>query len=144
MLSAVTGLVVPSLLGVAPLRVATVADERRTSAFAGAAAALAIGTGWRRGATGHVTYRAQVTAVCAISAMAVVMAGVRRRREERLARMTAIAQASQLALLPSLPPEMTGISLAAVAAWPGLVPEDLSPRENCGRWQSVKGARNGL
>jgi phosphoserine phosphatase RsbU/P len=38
---------------------------------------------------------------------------MRRRREERLARMTAIAQASQLALLPPLPPEMTGISIAA-------------------------------
>ena len=66
-LSAVTGLVVPSLLSVAPLMVATVADERRTSVFAGAAVALAIGTGWWRGATGEVTYWAQVAAVCAIS-----------------------------------------------------------------------------
>ena len=30
--------------------------------------------------------------------------------------MTAIAQASQLALLPPLPPEMTGINLAAATA----------------------------
>ena len=45
--------------------------------------------------------------------MAVVMAGMRRRREERLARMTAVAEAAQLALLPPLPPEMTGISIAA-------------------------------
>jgi serine phosphatase RsbU (regulator of sigma subunit) len=55
----------------------------------------------------------QVAVVCAIGAMAVVVAGMRRRREERLARMTAIAQASQLALLPPLPPEMTGIGVAA-------------------------------
>ena len=103
-LSAVTGLVVPSLLSVAPLIVATVADERRTSVFAGAAVALAIGTGWWRGATGEVTHWAQVAAVCVISAIAVMVAGMRCRREERLARMTAIAQASQLALLPPLPP----------------------------------------
>jgi serine phosphatase RsbU (regulator of sigma subunit) len=51
-------------------------------------------------------------AVSAIGAMAVVVAGIRRRREERLARMTAIAEASQLALLPPLPPEMTGIGIA--------------------------------
>jgi len=35
--------------------------------------------------------------------MAVVVAGMRRRREERLARMTAVAEAAQLALLPPLP-----------------------------------------
>jgi phosphoserine phosphatase RsbU/P len=45
--------------------------------------------------------------------LAVVLAGVHRRCEERLARMTAIAQASQLALLPPLPPQITGISIAA-------------------------------
>jgi len=42
-----------------------------------------------------------------------MMAGMCRRREERLVRMTAVAQATQLALLPPLPPEMTGISIAA-------------------------------
>jgi hypothetical protein len=46
--------------------------------------------------------------VCVISAMAVVVAGMRRRREERLARMTAIAEATQLALLPPLPAQMIG------------------------------------
>jgi serine phosphatase RsbU (regulator of sigma subunit) len=54
-----------------------------------------------------------VTVVCAVSAMAVVLAGVRRRREERLARMTAVAEAAQLGMLPPLPPEMTGITIAA-------------------------------
>ena len=38
---------------------------------------------------------------------------MRRRREERLARMTAVEEAAQLALLPPLPPEMTGINIAA-------------------------------
>jgi serine phosphatase RsbU (regulator of sigma subunit) len=58
-------------------------------------------------------YWIRFTAVCAVSVIAVVLAGVRRRREGRLARMTAIAKASQLALLPPVPPEMTGINIAA-------------------------------
>ena len=45
--------------------------------------------------------------------MAVVVAGMRRRRKERLARRTAIAQATQLTLLPPLPKEMAGINIAA-------------------------------
>ena len=110
---ATTDVIVLSLFSLAPLVAATVADERRTAAFAGAAVALAIGAGWWDGATGSVTYWIQVAVVCAISAMAVVVAGMRRRREERLARMTAIAEAAQLALLPPLPPEMTGITIAA-------------------------------
>src|SRR5215472_7600206 len=112
-LGEMTGLRVSALFSVAPLIVATVADERRTAIFAGAAVALTIGTGWWHGSIGHGSYWTRVAAACVISAMAVVVAGMRRRREERLARMTAIAQASQLALLPSLPPEMTGINIAA-------------------------------
>jgi phosphoserine phosphatase RsbU/P len=55
----------------------------------------------------------RVAVVCVISAMAVVVAGMRRRREERLARMTAIAEATQLALLPPLPAQMIGVNIAA-------------------------------
>jgi hypothetical protein len=110
---ATTDMMVVSLFSLAPLVAATVADERRTAVFAGAAVALAIGTGWLDGATGSVTYWIRVGVVCAICAMAVVVAGMRRRREERLARMTAVAEAAQLALLPPLPPEMTGITIAA-------------------------------
>ena len=105
---ATTDVMVLSLFSLAPLVAATVADERRTAVFAGAAVALAIGAGWWDGATGDVTYWIRVAVVCAICAMAVVVAGMRRRREERLARMTAVAEAAQLALLPPLPPEMTG------------------------------------
>ena len=52
-------------------------------------------------------------AACAVSMLAVMLAGVRRRREEHLAQMTAIAQASQLAPTPPLPPQISGISIAA-------------------------------
>jgi sigma-B regulation protein RsbU (phosphoserine phosphatase) len=107
-----TGITVPSLFTVAPLIVATVADERRTAVFACAAVALTIATWWHSTTTDAV-YGTRVAVVCVVSVMAVVVAGMRRRREERLARMTAIAQATQLALLPPLPAQMTGISVAA-------------------------------
>ena len=112
-LHARTSVIVPALFSVAPLIVATVAGERRTAIFAGAAVALAIGTGVWHGVADDGVYWARVAAVCVISTMAIVVAGIRRRREERLARMTAIAEASQLALLPPLPPEMTGVNIAA-------------------------------
>jgi hypothetical protein len=44
-LHAMMGTTVPSLFSVVPLIVATVADERRTAVFAGAAVALTIATG---------------------------------------------------------------------------------------------------
>jgi hypothetical protein len=89
---ATTDMIVLSLVSLAPLVAATVADERRTAVFAGAAVALAIGAGGWDGAAGSVTYWISVAVVCAISAMAVVVAGMRRRREEHLARMTAVAR----------------------------------------------------
>ena len=112
-LHAVTGITVFSLFSVAPLIVATVAGERRTAIFAGAAVALTVAAGWWQGTTTDATYWTRVAVVCVISGMAVVVAGMRRRREERLARMTAIARVTQLALLPPLPAQMTGITIAA-------------------------------
>jgi serine phosphatase RsbU (regulator of sigma subunit) len=111
-LHVLTRMTVYSLFAIAPLIVATAADERRTAIFAGGAVALTAGTGWYESA-GEGVYWTRIAAVSAIGAMAVVVAGMRRRREERLAQMTAIAQASQLALLPPLPQEMIGISIAA-------------------------------
>lgn len=110
---ATSGVIVISLFCVAPLIVATVVDERRTAVFAVAAVVLTVGAGWWHGIMGDVNYWARVAGVCAVSAMAVVVAVMRRRREERLARMTAIAEATQRALLPPLPPQMTGITIAA-------------------------------
>ena len=107
-----TGFTVPSLFSVAPLIVATVADERRTAIFAGTAIALTVATGSWQSTSDDAAHWTRVAVVCVISAMAVVVAGIRGRREERLARMTAIAQATQLALLPPLPPQMAGITMA--------------------------------
>lgn len=113
-LHATTGITVFSLFSVAPLIVATVAGEHRTAIFAAAAMSLTIGAAWWwQGTTTDAAYWTRVAVVCVISVMAVVVAGIRRRREERLARMTAIARATQLALLPPLPAQMPGISIAA-------------------------------
>jgi phosphoserine phosphatase RsbU/P len=102
-----------SLFAVAPLIVATAADERRTAIFSGAAVALALTVVIWDDVRRDENYWVRVAAIGITGVMAVVLAGLRRRREKRLVRMSAIAQASQLALLPPLPPEMTGITIAA-------------------------------
>lgn len=56
-LHVLTRMTVFSLFGIAPLIVATVADERRTAIFAGAAVALAVGVGWGRAALDVMTNR---------------------------------------------------------------------------------------
>jgi hypothetical protein len=112
-LDTASGGVVISLFTVAPLIAATAADERRTALVAGATVVLAtIAAGWWHGPIADPNW-IRLTAVCAMSLLAVVLAGVRRRLEERLARMTALANASQVALLPPVPPQITGISIAA-------------------------------
>ena len=112
-LVAMSGLIVISLFIVAPLIVASAADERRTAIVAGATVVLTIAAGVWHGHIQGASYGIRLTAVCAMGVLAIVLAGMRRRREERLARMTAIAQASQVALLPPVPPEIPGINIAA-------------------------------
>jgi phosphoserine phosphatase RsbU/P len=104
---------VTCLVIVAPLIAATAADARRTTLVAGAALALTIAAGTRHGRLQDPGCWTGLTAACAVSVLAVALAGVRRRGEEHLAQMTAIAQAAQLALLAPLPPQITGISIAA-------------------------------
>ena len=111
-LAATSGLIVISLFIVAPLIAAIAADARRTAIIAGATVVLTIAAGAWHGPIEDPNW-IRLTAVCAISLLAVVLTGVRRRLEERLARMTAIAKASQVALLPPVPPQITGISIAA-------------------------------
>jgi phosphoserine phosphatase RsbU/P len=105
--------VVLSLAVIAPLIAATAADERRTAIVAVATVLLTLADGFWHGQTEGANSWIPLTAACAVSVPAVVLAGVRRRREEHLARMTAIARTAQVALLPPVPPEITGISIAA-------------------------------
>ena len=120
-LAAMSGRIVSSLFIMAPLIVATAADERRTAIVAGATVVLTIAAGAWHGHAENANYWIWLMAVCAMGLLAVVLAGVHRRRKECLARMTAIAQASQVALLPPVLPQITGISIAAryCSATPG-------------------------
>jgi hypothetical protein len=110
---AASGGIVTWLVIVAPLIAATAADARRTALVAAAALALTIAAGTWPGHIQDPGCWTWLTVACAVGVLAVVLAGVRRQREERLAQMTAIAQAAQLALLPPMPPQVTGISIAA-------------------------------
>ena len=95
--------VVLSLVVIAPLIAATAADERRTAIVAVATVSLTLADGFWHGQTEGANSWVPLTAACAVSVPAVVLAGVRRRREEHLARMTAIARTAQVALLPPVP-----------------------------------------
>ena len=110
---AASGGPVTCLVIVAPLIAATAEDARRTALVAAAALVLTIAAGTWPGRIQDPGCWAWLTVACAVGMLAVVLAGVRRRGEERLAQMTAIAQAAQLALLAPLPPQLTGISIAA-------------------------------
>jgi phosphoserine phosphatase RsbU/P len=112
-LAATSSLVVLSLVVIAPLIAATAADERRTAIVALATVLLTLSEGFWHAQTEGANSWIPLTAACTVSVPAVVLAGVRRRREEHLVRMTAIARTAQVALLPPLPPEITGISIAA-------------------------------
>src|SRR5256714_6520097 len=107
LLDALTGLIALSLFSIAPLIAATVADERRTAVFGAAAVALAIGAGWWDGIRGHANYWAWVTVGCAVSAMAVLLAGVRPRPSARLGRPAPGGGAPPAAPSPPPPPRVS-------------------------------------
>lgn len=100
-----------SLFALAPLIACTVLPARPTAVVAGAAIAAAVGSGAWNG-----TWDAQQTVrtvdVVLISAAAVVIAAVRVRREKRHARVVAIAEAAQRAILPTLPDRVEQVAVA--------------------------------
>src|SRR5262245_6162412 len=109
-LDAVSGRIVIPLFIVVPLIAVTAADEHHTALVAGVTVVLTIAAGAWHGHIQDPGYWTGFTVACAVSVLAVMLVGMRRRRQARLAQMTLIAQASQLA---PLPPEITGISVAA-------------------------------
>ena len=105
-LDAVSGGIVILLFIVVPLIAVTAVDEQRTALVAGVAVVLTIAAASWHGHIQDSGYRTGSTVPCDVS----VLVGMRRRRQARLAQMTAVAQAPQLARLS---PEITGISVAA-------------------------------
>ena len=109
-LDAVSGGIVILLFIVVPLIAVTAVDEQRTALVAGVAVVLTIAAASWHGHIQDSGYRTGSTVPCDVSVLAVMLVGMRRRRQARLAQMTAVAQAPQLARLS---PEITGISVAA-------------------------------
>src|SRR2546430_15403589 len=108
-LHVLTHMTVISLFGIAPLIVATVADEGRTAIFAGAAVALAVGIGAWYGNAADGVYWTRVAAVCAIGAMAVVVAGTTPPPRGAPGPGAPVAPRRHPARGSPLPPEVSGV-----------------------------------
>jgi sigma-B regulation protein RsbU (phosphoserine phosphatase) len=101
---AVPPTVVPdTLLAIAPLIACSVLSPRVTAVFGCAAVVLLIWSGWYNDAWGAAQQWIRLLDVMLVSAAAVVVAVVRVHREQRLTRVTAIAEAAQRVILPTVP-----------------------------------------
>ena len=102
-----------TLFGLAPLIVCAVMSWRSTAMFAAAAVVLVVWSGWWNGTWNGTQQWLGLVDVVLVGAAAVGIAYVRVRREHQLARVTAIAETAQRAILPSLPTGTDGLNLAA-------------------------------
>jgi serine phosphatase RsbU (regulator of sigma subunit) len=91
------------LFALSPLIACAVLPAVPTVAFALAAVAAAAVSGLWNGSFESTQHLVRVLDVALVSAVAVVIAALRVRRERKLGRMTAIAEAAQRAVLPLLP-----------------------------------------
>jgi serine phosphatase RsbU (regulator of sigma subunit) len=101
------------LVGLAPLAACAALSARATAAFAVAGLAL---TGWlgaEAGAWGTGQQWVRLFDVLVVSAAAVVIASVRVRRERQFNRLTSISQIAQRAVLPVVPAEVPGVTVAS-------------------------------
>src|SRR5512144_2081173 len=91
---------------VSPLIGCALLPPRSTAVFAALAAVLTVASGWWNTAFASAQHYIRVADVVTVSAVAVFISAVRVRREQRLARIIAIAEAAQRAVLPTLPPRI--------------------------------------
>jgi sigma-B regulation protein RsbU (phosphoserine phosphatase) len=101
------------LFAVAPLIACAVLAAQGTAAFAVLAVVAAVGSGWWDQTWGTTQQIVRVVDVVLVSAAAVVVAAVRVRREKRFARMVAIAEVAQRAVLPTLPVRTGKVAIGA-------------------------------
>ncbi|HET7534176.1 MAG TPA: PP2C family protein-serine/threonine phosphatase [Nocardioidaceae bacterium] len=101
------------LFALSPLIACAVLSARTTAAFAVTAVAMSVGAGWWDGTWGIPQQVVRVIDVTLISGAAVVVAAVRVRREERFARVVAIAEVAQRAILPTLPTRIGQVAVGA-------------------------------
>jgi hypothetical protein len=102
-----------TLFGLAPLIVCAVRTWRSTALFAAAAVVLVVWSGWWNGAWPGLQQWLGLIEVVLDGTAAVGIAYVRVRRERQLARVTAIAETAQRAILPTFPAGTDDVRLAA-------------------------------
>ena len=108
-----TAVVLSPLFALAPLIACAVLPARATAAVAVAAVAAAIASGWWNHTSGSPQHLVRIAELLLIGAAAVVIAAVRVRREQRHARVVAIAEVAQRTILPTLPSLVGQVALAA-------------------------------
>ncbi len=106
-------LLVASLFAAAPLIACSLLAVPATVGFAAAAVVLAVGSGWWNGVWGTDQQVVRVIDVLFVSVAAVSVAAVRGRREREFARVVAIAEVAQRALLPTLPVRVQQVAVSA-------------------------------
>ena len=107
-----TTVVPDTLFGLAPLIACAVLPASATAAFAATAVLLVTWSGLWNGTWGDLQQWLVLLDVCLIGAAAVGIAYVRVRREHRFARVAAIAETAQRAILPKLPPVQSALAAA--------------------------------
>ncbi|GAB3778223.1 PP2C family protein-serine/threonine phosphatase [Nocardioides ungokensis] len=108
--------VIPDVLfGMAPLIACAFLSPRVTTLFGTAAVALTVWSGWLNGVWDQAQQWVRLVDVVLIGAAGTAISVVRERREGHLARVTAIAETAQRAILPKLP--STGPNLATAARY---------------------------
>jgi serine phosphatase RsbU (regulator of sigma subunit) len=100
------------LFALAPLIACAVLPARATAVVAAAAVVAAIGSGWWNHTWGSPQHLVRIAELILIGAAAVVIAAVRVRREQRHARVVAIAEVAQRTILPTLPSLVGQVALA--------------------------------
>ena len=101
------------LFGVAPLIACAVLPPAPTAAVAAVAAGLAVVSGVWNGTLGTAQHVIRGLGVVVVGTAAVVVAAIRDRREAEVARMTAIADVAQQAILPVIPDRAGAVKVAA-------------------------------
>ena len=109
----VPGIHLDALVALAPLAACAALSVRATAGFAVAALALTVWLGAQNGAWGTGQQWVRLFDVAAVSAAAVVFASVRARRERQFNRLTNISQIAQRAVLPVVPAEVPGVTVAS-------------------------------
>jgi hypothetical protein len=108
-----SSVVLSPLFALAPLIACAVLPVRTTAVFAAATVTAVVVSGFWDGTWGLGQHTVRIVDVLLISGAAVVVAWVRVRRERQLARVEAIAEVAQRAVLPTLPTHVGEVSLGA-------------------------------